>query len=107
MPITVNVFYCVFTYLTIGKLREFSDADGIELVKMARRTVVEILKNNSKINDLEFNSRFNFDSGVFVTINKQNSLRGCIGFPLPVKKLCEGLIDAAIAAATQDYRLHQ
>ena len=85
-------------------MREFSDADGIELVKMARRTVVEILKNNSKINDLEFNSRFNFDSGVFVTINKQNSLRGCIGFPLPVKKLCEGLIDAAIAAATQDYR---
>jgi len=85
-------------------LREISDTDGNELVKMARRAVIEILKDNSKIDDSEFNSKFNFNSGVFVTINKQNSLRGCIGFPLPVKRLCEGLIDAAIAAATQDYR---
>ncbi|MDH3765727.1 MAG: TIGR00296 family protein [Nitrosopumilus sp.] len=85
-------------------MREISDTDGNELVKMARRAVIEILKDNSKIDDSEFNSKFNFNSGVFVTINKQNSLRGCIGFPLPVKRLCEGLIDAAIAAATQDYR---
>lgn len=86
------------------ELRQFSDRDGDELVKMARKTVIELLKNNSKIRDSEFNSRFNFDSGVFVTINKQNSLRGCIGFPLPVKKLSEGLIDAAISAATRDPR---
>ena len=85
-------------------MREISDTDGNELVKMARRAVIEILKDNSKIDDSKFNSKFNFNSGVFVTINKQNSLRGCIGFPLPVKRLCEGLIDAAIAAATQDYR---
>ena len=85
-------------------MREISDIDGNELVKMARRAVIETLKDNSKIDDSEFNSKFNFNSGVFVTINKQNSLRGCIGFPLPVKRLCEGLIDAAIAAATQDYR---
>ncbi len=84
--------------------RQISDADGVELVKMARNAVIELLKNNSKINDSEFNSKFDFTSGVFVTINKQSSLRGCIGFPLPVKKLSEGLIDAAISAATQDYR---
>lgn len=86
------------------RLTEISDADGDKLVKMARKTVTELLKNNSRISDLEFDSKFGFNSGVFVTINKQNSLRGCIGFPLPVKKLSEGLIDAAIAAATEDYR---
>ena len=85
-------------------VKTFSDADGNQLVKMARKTVTEFLRNNSKINDPEFNSKFNFDSGVFVTINKQNSLRGCIGFPFPVKRLSEGLIDAAIAAATEDPR---
>ena len=86
------------------KLDQFSDMDGKELVKMARKTVTEFLKNNSKISDSEFNSKFDFSSGVFVTLNKQDSLRGCIGYPLPVKKLSEGLIDAAISAATQDHR---
>jgi uncharacterized protein (TIGR00296 family) len=84
----------------------FSDSDGVELVKMARKTVTEILKNNSKIIDTAFNSKFDFSSGVFVTLNKQGSLRGCIGFPRPVKKLSEGLIDAAISAATQDTRFN-
>ena len=81
-----------------------SDEDGIQLVKFARKAVSEYLKKNKKIQDSEFNSKFNYDSGVFVTINKSDSLRGCIGFPLPSKKLCEGLVDAAISAATQDPR---
>ena len=81
-----------------------SNSDGNQLVKMARKTVTEYLKNNSKIEDLKFSSKFNFDSGVFVTINKKNSLRGCIGFPLPIKKLSEGLVNAAISAATNDPR---
>ncbi|HSG83357.1 MAG TPA: TIGR00296 family protein [Nitrosopumilus sp.] len=84
--------------------KEFSDSDGKELVKMARKAVTEFLRNNSKIHDTEFNAKFDFCSGVFVTLNKQDSLRGCIGYPLPVKKLSEGLIDAAISAATQDTR---
>jgi len=86
------------------KINQISNDDGKKLVKMARKAVTEYLKNNSKINDLEFNSKFNFESGVFVTINKRNSLRGCIGYPDPVKKLAGGLIDAAISAATQDPR---
>lgn len=84
--------------------KEFSDDDGKELVKIARRAVTKFLKTNSKIDDAEFNSKFDFSSGVFVTLNKQNSLRGCIGYPIPVKKLSDGLIDAAISAATQDTR---
>jgi uncharacterized protein (TIGR00296 family) len=84
--------------------KKFSDVDGEELVKKARKAVTEFLKNNSKISDAEFNSKFDFSSGVFVTLNKQDSLRGCIGYPLPIKKLSDGLIDAAISAATQDTR---
>ena len=84
--------------------KEFSDSDGGELVKMARKSVTEFLRNNSKINDAVFDSKFDFSSGIFVTLNKQNSLRGCIGYPLPIKKLSEGLIDAAISAATHDTR---
>ena len=88
------------------KIREVSDSDGIELVKMARKAVTELLQNNLRVNDAVFDSKFDFSSGVFVTLNKQDSLRGCIGYPLPVKKLSEGLIDAAISAATQDTRFN-
>ena len=84
--------------------KEFSDTDGEKLVKMARKAVTEFLRKNSKIDIAKFNSKFDFSSGVFVTLNKQDSLRGCIGYPLPIKKLSEGLIDAAISAATQDIR---
>jgi len=83
---------------------EFSDDDGKILVRMARSAVTEYLKNNIKIINEQFNSKFNKNAGVFVTINKQNSLRGCIGYPLPIKKLSDGLIDSAIAAACEDHR---
>jgi len=83
---------------------ELSDDDGQVLVKMARNAVTEYLQNNTRINNKEFNSRFNIDSGIFVTITKENSLRGCIGYPLPIKKLSNAVIDSAIAAATEDTR---
>ena len=42
--------------------------------------------------------------GAFVTLKVNDQLRGCIGFPLPYKPLWETIRDAAISAATQDYR---
>lgn len=44
-------------------------------------------------------------AGVFVTIKKDKSLRGCIGTYLPTKKnIAEEIIQNAIAAAVEDYR---
>jgi len=44
-------------------------------------------------------------AGVFVTIEKDKKLRGCIGTYLPTKEnIAEEIISNAIAAATQDYR---
>ena len=44
-------------------------------------------------------------AGVFVTIEKDRSLRGCIGTYLPTKNnIAEEIISNAIAAATKDYR---
>lgn len=44
-------------------------------------------------------------AGVFVTIMKDEKLRGCIGTYAPTKKnIAEEIISSAIAAATQDYR---
>lgn len=46
--------------------------------------------------------------GVFVTLNSTgrvgDNLRGCIGFPYPVKKLGDAIREAAVAAASEDPR---
>jgi uncharacterized protein (TIGR00296 family) len=81
-----------------------SDQDGEILVQTARKIVTEFVTNGRKLElDKELRSRLSFESGLFVTLDLQDELRGCIGFPMP-KKLDEALPDAAIAAATQDPR---
>ncbi len=84
---------------------QLSDSDGVLLVKAARRAVTELLSNGNRIkleSDLE--EKFSFNSGVFVTLNNPDGLRGCIGFPMPEKKLSHAIVDGAIAAATEDPR---
>ena len=84
---------------------ELTEDDGILLVKTARKVVTEYLKTQNKINlDDQFKKAFSENAGVFVTLNNQSGLRGCIGFPLPDKKLHQALPEAAIAAATEDPR---
>ena len=84
---------------------KLSDSDGAILVKTARKAVTEFLSNGSRIKlESEFEKKFSFNSGVFVTLNKPDGLRGCIGFPMPEKKLSRAIVDGAIAAATEDPR---
>jgi len=84
---------------------QLSDSDGVVLVKTARKAVTEFLSNDNRIkleSDLE--EKFSFNSGVFVTLNNSDGLRGCIGFPMPEKKLSHAIVEGAIAAATEDPR---
>ena len=82
-----------------------SNYDGEILVRIARAAVTEYLKTENKIIlQEEFKSKFSYNSGDFVTLSKKENLRGCIGFPTPVKKLYQSLVDAAIASATEDPR---
>ena len=82
-----------------------SDSDGEKLVKMARAVVTKYLKTKNRMKlDSEFEEAFSANAGVFVTLNHQFNLRGCIGYVLPDKKLYNALEDAAIAAATEDPR---
>ncbi len=82
-----------------------SDSDGEKLVNTTRAIVTEFLKTKNKMKlDKDFEEAFSAKAGVFVTINHQSSLRGCIGYPLPDKKLFKALEEAAISAATEDPR---
>ena len=76
---------------------------------MARKAVQKYLGEPVDI-DIDSLERFSQKTGVFVTLisvrSKEEQLRGCIGFPLSEKKLYQSIIEAAIAAATQDPRFN-
>ena len=84
---------------------EITIEDGTILVKTARKVVTEYLKERKKISlEKSIQDKFSYKSGVFVTLNNPIGLRGCIGYPLPDKRLFNALEDAAIAAAIEDPR---
>lgn len=76
------------------------------LVRLARSTVDNFVKGTGTPEDEEWNAEFLAEvRGVFVTLKKLNGdLRGCIGFPYPVKRLGDAVVEAAISAAKHDPR---
>jgi uncharacterized protein len=85
-----------------------SEKEAEQLVKLARTAVQKYLEESVFISSNNCKT-LSQKMGVFVTLNHLNnknekSLRGCIGFPLPEKELNQAVVEAAIAAATQDPR---
>lgn len=75
---------------------------GARLIKLARNSI-KAGKKNPRVG-LAIKKEFSKVMGVFVTLNKDNQLRGCIGYPEPTAALYEGVINAAKAAAFSDPR---
>jgi len=75
---------------------------GKLLVKLARESISSyFLKDEPDTSSVK---RFSQRQGVFVTLYKNNQLRGCIGFPEPVFPLFEAIIKSARSAAFEDPR---
>lgn len=92
---------------------ELSLEEGRLLVRIARKAVETYLKDEKMLSPpAGLKNVFYEPRGVFVTLNRltgqpgseRKELRGCIGFPEPVKPLVEALIEAAVAAAVEDPR---
>lgn len=74
------------------------------LLELARKAIKHFLKTGKTLQINVKDKIFKEKRGAFVTLKTNQKLRGCIGYPLPYKPLYETIIDAAIQAATQDYR---
>ena len=87
---------------------QLSPDDGEYLVRLAREAIETALRTQRSFNLLNVPKNLQINCGVFVTLNKvtggDHNLRGCIGFPYPVKPLAEAVVDSAISAALQDMR---
>lgn len=79
--------------------------EGKCAVKLARSAIENYLKEGKIIEPRADLPRvFSEKRGVFVTLNKNKELRGCIGYPYPSIPLKNAIIDSAISAATRDPR---
>ena len=86
-------------------MSDLAEEEGKKGLQLAREAIEQYLSDSMKMkakNGLPVS--FEEERGVFVTLNKYGTLRGCIGYPYPVFKLKEAIIDAAISAAVNDPR---
>lgn len=87
---------------------ELTAEEGERLVRLARASIEAALGAGEKAALKDVPEKLMVPCGVFVTLNKvegsSRSLRGCIGFPYPVKPLAEAVADAAVSAALRDPR---
>ncbi len=77
--------------------------DGERAVRLAREAI-ETYLDERKMLQKRLDGVFAEKRGVFTTLTKHGELRGCIGFPYPIKRLDEAIIESAISAAVDDPR---
>lgn len=77
--------------------------EGAMAIRSARAAIKHVIAKQPK-SVQNLTPVFQEKRGVFVTLTKNTSLRGCIGFPYPVMPLGEAIDHAAGAAAREDPR---
>ena len=82
-----------------------SDRAGNYLLKLAKDSIKYYLDNGEKMQKPDdYPIELDENLGVFVTLNKNFRLRGCIGYPEPVMPAIDATIEAALSAAINDPR---
>lgn len=85
-------------------MADLSGPEKKELLKLARETIQKHLGGGGGACPAPEGPVFKEKRGVFVTLHRGGELRGCIGYPLPLKALGEAVAEMAVAAAFDDPR---
>lgn len=80
-----------------------SPEEGEKAVRLAREAIEQYL-DSRRVLKKRLDGVFAEKRGVFTTLTKHGNLRGCIGFPYPLKRMDEAIIESAISAAVDDPR---
>ncbi len=83
-------------------LDSINDKDRKILIGIAKNAIKN--KFNIKYDEIIMPEKLKKKYGAFVTINENNSLRGCIGYPYPVMELYKAVESSAVEAAFNDPR---
>ena len=87
-------------------MAELSNEDKKDLLALARETIRRRLAEGKRgaVAPPAGRPELQERRGVFVTLHRGEDLRGCIGYPLPMKPLWEAVQEMALAAAFEDPR---
>ncbi len=83
---------------------ELTLKEGKELIKLARDAIYSKLFGKEPAVSDALKKKFSEKRGVFVTLKRNNELRGCIGYVEALFPLYDAIIKAAKAAAFSDPR---
>jgi len=90
---------------------ELTGEEQKALLRIARDALQLYLKQRKLLNPrqagYEITSALERRAGVFVTLKRDGQLRGCIGYIIGMKPLCQAVVDNAINAATRDPRFRE
>ncbi len=78
--------------------------EGRRAVTLAREALTAYVGRKERIRPEDLPLPFGEKAGVFVTLNEDGDLRGCIGYPEPVMELGRAIVDSAINAGVNDPR---
>ena len=82
-----------------------SNKAGEFLLNLAKESIKYFLDNQKlMVKPTDYPTELDEDLGVFVTLNKKNNLRGCIGYAEPIKPAIDATMEVALAAAFNDPR---
>ncbi len=81
-----------------------AEEDRIALLRIARRTIEEYVRNGKVPRDAEAQGALAAPGAAFVTLTRAGRLRGCIGYTEAVAPLYRVVQECAVAAATEDPR---
>ena len=85
-----------------------SEKAGKYLVTLAKDAIKHFLdKGTLMVKPENYPIELDEELGVFVTLNKNNNLRGCIGYAEPIKPAIDATMEVAISAAFNDPRFNQ
>ena len=85
-----------------------SEKAGEYLVTLSKDTIKHFLnKGTLMVKPENYPVELDEELGVFVTLNKNNNLRGCIGYAEPIKPAIDATMEVAISAAFNDPRFNQ
>jgi len=102
----VSLVFCVPEKAPAGT--GLSTAEQEALLNLARTTLTRLVteRKATTVADagMALTPRLREKRGVFVTLKRDGALRGCIGYVVGTKPLCEAVIDNTVNAATRDPR---
>ena len=82
-----------------------SESAGQYLVQLAKESIKHYFETGEKLEKPDdYPIELDEKLGVFVTLNKNNNLRGCIGYAEPIETAINATIDVSLAAAFNDPR---